>query len=174
MKHKKFVTVSDSDCLQYSSAHVEPFTMHDGHYQYPDYFGFDPRKSHIRLRFSAIFNTFGQLGFLRHFNLADKGSISDLFSAGGILAALIVGYMYDKRSRKITINTSDALICISGGALQADSINVAMLLVTRFITGCGIEMIVFLIPIFQKEISPPMAFSLTNMAFVVLSPQPMI
>jgi MFS family permease len=112
--------------------------------------------------FSVISNTFGQPGFLQYFNLADnasytnkiEGSISGLFSAGGILGALTVAYMCDKQGRKITMNTA-ALICIIGGALQAGSIDVAMLLVARFVTGCGIGMMVVLIPIFQAEISPP-------------------
>ncbi|KAG2345534.1 general substrate transporter [Suillus weaverae] len=112
--------------------------------------------------FSVVFNTFGQPGFLQYFNLADnpsytnkiEGSISGLFSAGCILGALAVGYIYDKHGRKITMNTA-ALICIIGGALQAGSINVAMLLEARFITGCGIGMMVVLIPIFQAENSPP-------------------
>ncbi|KAG1719299.1 general substrate transporter [Suillus lakei] len=112
--------------------------------------------------FSVISNTFGQPGFLQYFSLVDnasyankiEGSISGLFSAGGILGALTVGYMSDKHGRKITMNTA-ALICIIGGALQAGSINVAMLLVARFITGWGIGMMVVLIPIFQAEISPP-------------------
>ncbi|KAG0707359.1 general substrate transporter [Suillus ampliporus] len=112
--------------------------------------------------FSVISNTFGQPGFLQYLNLVDnvsyankiEGSISGLFSAGGILGALTVGYMCDKHGRKTTMNTA-ALICIIGGALQAGSIDVAMLLVARFITGWGSGMMGVLIPIFQAEISPP-------------------
>ncbi|TKA52875.1 hypothetical protein B0A49_11489 [Cryomyces minteri] len=48
-------------------------------------------------------------------------------------------------------------ISILGGALQTGSVNIAMFLAARFITGWGIGMMVVLIPIYQSEISPPSA-----------------
>ena len=114
--------------------------------------------------FSVISNTLGQPGFLSYFSLTTnpsyasriEGAINGLFSAGGTFGALLVGYMCDRYGRKVTMNTA-SLVCIVGGALQTGSVNLAMLLVARFITGWGIGMMVVLIPIFQAEISPPSA-----------------
>ncbi|KAH7921398.1 general substrate transporter [Leucogyrophana mollusca] len=112
--------------------------------------------------FSVITNTLGQPGFLSYFNLDNdasyanqiEGAINGIFSAGGTFGALTVGYMCDIHGRKVTMNTA-AIISLVGGALQAGSVDIAMLLVARFITGWGIGMMVVLIPIFQAEISPP-------------------
>ncbi|KAH7910574.1 general substrate transporter [Hygrophoropsis aurantiaca] len=112
--------------------------------------------------FSVITNTLGQPGFLSYFNLDSnasyanqiEGAVNGIFSAGGTFGALTVGYMCDIYGRKITMNTA-AIISLVGGALQAGSINTAMFLVARFITGWGIGMMVVLIPIYQAEISPP-------------------
>ncbi|KAF8444568.1 general substrate transporter [Boletus edulis BED1] len=113
---------------------------------------------------SVISNTLGQPGFLSYFSLTTnpsytsriEGAINGLFSAGGTFGALLVGFICDRYGRKVTMNTAN-IVCIIGGAIQTGSVNLAMLLVARFITGWGIGMMVVLIPIFQAEISPPSA-----------------
>ncbi|KAG6372302.1 general substrate transporter [Boletus reticuloceps] len=113
---------------------------------------------------SVISNTLGQPGFLSYFSLTSnpsytsriEGAINGLFSAGGTFGALLVGFICDRYGRKVTMNTAN-IVCIVGGAIQTGSVNLAMLLVARFITGWGIGMMVVLIPIFQAEISPPSA-----------------
>ncbi|KZT57700.1 sugar transporter family protein [Calocera cornea HHB12733] len=112
--------------------------------------------------FSVISNTIGQPGFLQYFGLDNdpaytnsiEGAINGLFSAGGTFGAILVGWMNDAYGRKATMNLA-ALICIVGSALSSGSVDVAMFLVARFITGWGIGMMVVLIPIFQAEVSPP-------------------
>ncbi|KAH7907374.1 general substrate transporter [Hygrophoropsis aurantiaca] len=111
---------------------------------------------------SVLVNTLGQPGFLDYFGLAAStphanevlGAINGIFSAGGTIGALMAGYMCDKYGRKLTMNTA-ALISILGGGLQAGSVNTAMFLVGRIVTGWGVGMLVVLIPIFQAEVSPP-------------------
>ncbi|KAK5280308.1 hypothetical protein LTR16_007018 [Cryomyces antarcticus] len=114
--------------------------------------------------FSVISNTLGQPGFLQYFNLntnaadtnAITGAINGLYCAGAIFGALLTGWMCEARGRKIAMYLASA-ISILGGALQTGSVNIAMFLVARFITGWGIGMMVVLIPIYQSEISPPSA-----------------
>ncbi|KAH7928765.1 general substrate transporter [Leucogyrophana mollusca] len=111
---------------------------------------------------SVLVNTLGQPGFLNYFNLASNtayaneilGAINGIFSAAGTIGALMAGLMCDKYGRKLTMNTA-AVISILGGALQAGSVNTAMFLVGRIVTGWGVGMLVVLIPIFQAEVSPP-------------------
>jgi MFS family permease len=109
--------------------------------------------------FSVISNTLGQPGFLSYFNLggdashtnAITGAINGLYCAGATFGALTVGWMCEARGRKETMYLGSA-VCILGGALQTGSVNIAMFLVSRFITGWGIGMMVVLIPIYQSEI----------------------
>lgn len=109
--------------------------------------------------YSVISNTLGQPGFISHFNLdsstsyanAITGAINGVFCAGGICGALLVGWMCEARGRKQTMNLG-ALTTVVGSAVQTGSVDVAMFLVARFITGWGIGMMVVLIPIYQAEI----------------------
>ncbi|KEF63824.1 uncharacterized protein A1O9_01802 [Exophiala aquamarina CBS 119918] len=114
--------------------------------------------------FSVISNTIGQPGFIAYFNLANRsdytnaiiGTINGLFCAGALFGALHVGWMCEARGRKETMYLASA-VNILGGALETGSVNMAMFLVSRFIAGWGIGMMVVLIPIYQAEISPPNA-----------------
>ena len=110
--------------------------------------------------YSVISNTLGQPGFITYFGLdgpnqsyanAITGAINGMFSAGGVFGALLAGWMCEARGRKETMNLA-ALITIIGAAIQTGSINIAMFLAARFITGWGIGMMVVLIPLYQAEI----------------------
>ena len=113
--------------------------------------------------YSVISNTLGQPGFIAYFGLDGKdqtyanaitGAINGMFSAGGVFGALLVGWMCEARGRKETMNLA-ALITIIGAAIQTGSVNIAMFLAARFITGWGIGMMVVLIPLYQAEICEP-------------------
>ena len=114
--------------------------------------------------FSVISNTLGQPGFIDYFNLAHRasytnaitGTINGLYCAGAAFGALTVGWMCEARGRKQTLYLASA-VNIVGGALETGSVNIAMFLVSRFISGWGIGMMVVLIPVYQSEISPPNA-----------------
>ena len=109
--------------------------------------------------FSVISNTIGQPGFISYFNLANRssytnaitGTINGLYCAGALFGALHVGWMCEARGRKETMYLASA-VNVVGGALETGSVNMAMFLVSRFIAGWGIGMMVVLIPIYQAEI----------------------
>ncbi|TFK56383.1 general substrate transporter [Heliocybe sulcata] len=111
---------------------------------------------------SVISNTIGQPGFLSYFNLTTNtsyenqivGGVNGLFMAGGVFGCITAAWMSNRYGRKRTMNVS-AAICIIGGALQTGSIDAAMFLVARFITGWGMGTMAVVIPIFQGEVSPP-------------------
>ncbi|ETI26159.1 hypothetical protein G647_02936 [Cladophialophora carrionii CBS 160.54] len=114
--------------------------------------------------FSVISNTIGQPGFIQKFNLqansdytnAITGTINGLYCAGALFGALHVGWMCEARGRKETMYLASA-VNVVGGALETGSVDIAMFLVSRFIAGWGIGMMVTLIPLYQAEISPPNA-----------------
>ena len=114
--------------------------------------------------YSVISNTLGQPGFITKFHLdngtahtnAITGAINGLFAAGGVIGAFITGWMCEARGRKETMYLG-AVVTIIGAVLQTASVDIAMFLVSRGITGIGIGIMVVLIPIYQAEISPPNA-----------------
>lgn len=59
---------------------------------------------------------------------------------------------YAGRKRSIQLG---ATIVIIGGALCAGSVNVAMFIVSRFIAGVGIGVLITSIPMYQSEVSTP-------------------
>ncbi len=109
--------------------------------------------------FSVISNTIGQPGFISYFNLGNNsdydnaitGTINGLYCAGALFGALHVGWMCEARGRKETMYLA-CVVNVVGGALETGSVNMAMFLVSRFISGWGIVMMVVLIPIYQAEI----------------------
>lgn len=109
--------------------------------------------------FSVISNTIGQPGFISYFNLganssytnAITGTINGLYCAGALFGALHVGWMSEARGRKETMYLASAINVI-GATLETASVDIAMFLVSRFIAGWGIGMMVVLIPIYQAEI----------------------
>ncbi|KAL6792876.1 general substrate transporter [Trichoderma sp. SZMC 28012] len=110
---------------------------------------------------SIIATTLGQPSFIAYFELDTRpnatqleGAINGLFQAGGLFGCLscIKSADYFGRKRAILFTSIIALI---GGALQAGSVNIAMYLVFRFVTGLGIGSMVVLIPLYQSEIAPP-------------------
>ncbi|OKL56107.1 hypothetical protein UA08_08684 [Talaromyces atroroseus] len=112
---------------------------------------------------SIIGTTLGQPSFTTYFGLATssnahglEGAMNGLFQAGGLFGTLSFGYVADKFGRRTALFTS-SVICVIGGALQAGSVDIAMFIVARFITGFGVGGNVFLVPLWQSEIAPPHA-----------------
>lgn len=110
---------------------------------------------------SVISNTVGEPGFLSYFKLdgsksyanSIEGAINGVFYAGEVFGAIFVTIFCDRLGRKKT-SAVGCILSIIGGALQAGSVEIAMFLVARFITGVGIGSVVIIIPIFQAEVSP--------------------
>ncbi|KND87544.1 putative metabolite transport protein YwtG [Tolypocladium ophioglossoides CBS 100239] len=110
---------------------------------------------------SIIATTLAQPSFIAYFSLATRsdaaalsGAINGLFQAGGLVGALSCGPVADWLGRKKALAIGAALAAIGGG-LQAGSVNIAMYIVMRFITGLGIGALVTLVPLYQSEIAPP-------------------
>jgi len=131
--------------------------------------------------FSVISNTIGQPGFIAYFNLADRtdytnaiiGTINGLFCAGALFGALHVGWMCEARGRKETMYLASA-VNILGGALETGSVNMAMFLVSRFIAGWGIGMMVVLIPIYQAEICEFPSESFSSFSKLICPPRQLL
>ena len=134
--------------------------------------------------FSIISTTLGQPNWYAYFDLTEDpsdsryaytnqilGATSGVFSAGGFIGAITLGWMCDALGRRKALLVSTVLSLV-GGALQAGSAHIAMFLVARFLTGLGVGesklngdlsklikystgMLVTLVPIFQAEIAPP-------------------
>ena len=66
-------------------------------------------------------------------------------SAGAALGALFNAWSADRFSRKYTIQIG-AVILVIGAGIGAGSVDVEMLMVSRFISGWGIGIIISVIP----------------------------
>ena len=80
--------------------------------------------------------------------------MNGLFQAGGLLGTLSCIWTADKYGRRMAL-FMNAVITLVGGALQAGSVDIAMFIAFRFVTGWGTGALVTLVPLYQSEISPP-------------------
>ncbi|KIM94672.1 hypothetical protein OIDMADRAFT_149330 [Oidiodendron maius Zn] len=74
--------------------------------------------------------------------------------AGAVLGVCVNGWGADFLGRKLCLQVG-AVIFITGGALQAGSVNQGMYLGARFITGVGMGSLWTTIPMYQAELSTP-------------------
>lgn len=95
---------------------------------------------------SIIATTLGQPSFQEAMGLATSsrattliGAINGVYQAGGLIGTLSTSWTSDAFGRRKAILLG-AVVCIVGGALQTASINVAMFIAARAITGFGIGM----------------------------------
>lgn len=93
---------------------------------------------------SIISTTLAQPSFIVYFDLAARpnaaaleGAINGLFQAGGLVGALACSEVADWLGRRKALFIG-ATLAVIGGALQAGSVNIAMYIVMRFVTGLGI------------------------------------
>ncbi|OQV11333.1 hypothetical protein CLAIMM_15186 [Cladophialophora immunda] len=109
---------------------------------------------------SIISTTLGQPSFLSYMGLDTasnatqlEGAINALFQVGGLFGSLSSLWIPDKigRRRALFIGGTFSLV---GSALQTGSVDVAMFIVARFITGIGVGALVGLVPLYQSEVSP--------------------
>ncbi|KAG0649889.1 High-affinity glucose transporter [Hyphodiscus hymeniophilus] len=110
---------------------------------------------------SIISTTLAQPSFISYFSLATRsdttaieGTMNGLYTAGGFVGALISSWVAERLGRKKSIFVACVTATI-GGALQAGSVDLAMFIFVRFISGFGVGMMLVLIPLYQTEISPP-------------------
>lgn len=93
---------------------------------------------------SIIGTTLGQPSFIAYFELDKRsnatqleGAINGLFQAGGLIGALSCTQTADYFGRRKALLIG-AIFALIGGALQAGSVNIAMYIAMRFITGLGV------------------------------------
>ncbi|WQF77424.1 Putative major facilitator, sugar transporter, major facilitator superfamily [Colletotrichum destructivum] len=93
---------------------------------------------------SIIATTLGQPTFKQYFDLLDAasssaitGGLNGLYQAGGLFGVLSTAWASDRYGRKVSIGVY-SIISILGGALQAGSVHIGMLMTARAITGLGI------------------------------------
>ncbi|KAK5058471.1 hypothetical protein LTR69_006876 [Exophiala sideris] len=81
--------------------------------------------------------------------------------AGGIIACMACPVIGDRYGRKKVIGLG-AVTSVIGAALQAGSVNPAMMIIARLIVGAGMGILLATVPLYQAEIAPP-----SNRGFIV-------
>jgi sugar porter (SP) family MFS transporter len=96
--------------------------------------------------------------FLKFFNTDAGtpiiGAIVSTFSGGAVFGALMGGLTMDRFGRRMTILVG-ALISLVGAILQAASMNLAMMLVGRIISGWAVGLLSMSVPVYQSECAHP-------------------
>lgn len=80
------------------------------------------------------------------------GGIVSAFQGGAILGTIINMLFANKMGRRHTIFVGSVVSCL-GSALQAGAVNMAMLIIGRFIGGVAVGMITSTIPMYASELS---------------------
>ncbi|KLU92547.1 hypothetical protein MAPG_11492 [Magnaporthiopsis poae ATCC 64411] len=107
-----------------------------------------------------IATTLGQENFKLYFfgptkrNASLAGAVVSLYNAGQAIGGLCCGHLADKLSRKFTISTM-SLQSIIGAALQVGAVNIAMMIVGRFIAGIACGVLLAIVSVYIAEVSPP-------------------
>lgn len=76
-----------------------------------------------------------------------------MYYVGGAVAAFGVGFVAERYGRKWAIAWS-AIITLISGALLAGSVDVAMFVVFRFVSGAGGNLLSCTVPIWMAEVVP--------------------
>jgi MFS family permease len=79
--------------------------------------------------------------------------MNSLYSAGGLIGALSVGWLADRLGRKRSIQLICAF-CVTASVFTTASVNIAMFLVGRTLQGASSGMIDTICPLYQSEVSP--------------------
>ena len=96
------------------------------------------------------------------------GAVNALFSFGAAVGAIGQSFLADRFGRKKSLAIA-AICALIGGALAAGSTTIAMLIVVRLLQGCGLGMLLCLVPLYLTEVAPPhrrgLLSGLTTMSF---------
>ncbi|KAI4119860.1 MAG: hypothetical protein LQ345_000327 [Seirophora villosa] len=85
---------------------------------------------------------------------AEIGTMVAILEIGALIASLCVGRIGDMIGRRKTILYGSAIFFV-GGALQAFSTGMPMMILGRIIAGLGVGALSTIVPVYQSEISPP-------------------
>ncbi|RFU26560.1 hypothetical protein B7463_g9775, partial [Scytalidium lignicola] len=109
---------------------------------------------------NIISTTLAQPTFIEYFQLHTRSNGTQLtgvmnggYHAAAFIAVLFVGTIADKWGRKVAISVGAALTLIAG-AFLAGSMNVAMFIVFRFVSGAGSSILLAGVPIWMNEVVP--------------------
>ena len=81
------------------------------------------------------------------------GVINGLYAAGGAFGCVFNMWSAEAFGRRRSIQLG-CLISIVGAGLMTGTVNIPMFIVSRFIMGFGIGILVTLVPLYQSEVSP--------------------
>ncbi|THV95757.1 general substrate transporter [Aureobasidium pullulans] len=93
--------------------------------------------------------------FIEYFNDPNStvtGGIVSTFQGGAVLGTIINMVIADRLGRKRTI-AAGSIVSLIGCILQAAAVNMAMLMVGRFVAGAAVGMLTSTIPMYAAEIS---------------------
>ncbi|CAL4957493.1 unnamed protein product [Urochloa decumbens] len=96
-----------------------------------------------------------QLGIMRdlHLSLAEYSVFGSILTIGAMLGAIVSGSIADRAGRRGAMAISD-VICTLGYLLIAFSQNYWWLDIGRVLTGCGIGILSYVVPVYISEITP--------------------
>ncbi|CAF0749174.1 unnamed protein product [Didymodactylos carnosus] len=118
-------------------------------------FGYDTGVISGILVMKDFLNYFGGTKAVTNGNLESSvdGAIVGVLIAGCFFGALVSGPSGDHYGRKYSIVIS-CIVFIIGAIIQTASVNLTMLLVSRFVSGIAVGALSMLIPVYQSEIAP--------------------
>lgn len=82
------------------------------------------------------------------------GAINGVYAAGGAFGCVANMYTAEKFGRPRSIQIG-CIVSIIGATIMTASVDIPMFIVSRFIMGFGIGILVTLVPLYQSEVSPP-------------------
>lgn len=108
---------------------------------------------------NVIAGSFAQTTFIAKFLPADKaaeyqGAMVGIYYGGAFFGSFLQQPTSDRWGRRVAMGLGSFIVSISG-ALSAASVNLAMFLAFRFLTGVGAAMVLTVSPQFIGELSPP-------------------
>ncbi|KAJ6110223.1 hypothetical protein N7486_002458 [Penicillium sp. IBT 16267x] len=110
---------------------------------------------------SIIATTLTQPSFTAHMKLdtasnaeSITGAMNALYYTGGIFGSFFAGWSSNRFGRKFSAGVGNALLLISG-ALMTASVNPAMFIIFRFVSGFGSLLILASVPVWVAELAPP-------------------
>ncbi|KAK4505727.1 hypothetical protein PRZ48_003692 [Zasmidium cellare] len=81
------------------------------------------------------------------------GAINGVYAAGGAIGCVFNMWSSEQLGRKRSIQLG-CVISIVGAAIMTGSVDIPMFIVSRFVMGFGIGILVTLVPLYQSEVSP--------------------
>lgn len=85
---------------------------------------------------------------------ASFAAISAMFTVGGLVGALAAGPFTSRHGRRLSMQAT-ALCYLAGSAIETFARSVAVMIISRFLTGIGAGASTVIVPLYISEVSPP-------------------